>query len=678
MELVNRLAGSTSPYLLQHADQPVAWQPFDDEALELARTLDRPLLISIGYAACHWCHVMAHETFDDVELAAVMNRSFIPIKIDREERPDLDSLYMTATQAATGHGGWPMTIMATPDGRPFFAGTYFPPHDAGGQPGFDRVLLAIEAAWRSERPMVESQADELAEAVATEARFVDSIAPLGDDDPLDFDVVLSSLTEELARRFDPTFGGFGPAPKFPRPSYAEACLIAARRRGDQRALEMATRTLDAMAAGGIYDHLDGGFARYSVDGRWLVPHFEKMLSDQALLASAYLHGFELTGNPGWRQTAIETLEWTLRGLGLEGGGLAASIDADAAGVEGSHAVFTPAEVAQALEGVDGVLSPAEACSFYGITPKGTFEHGRSIVARELGGTLLRSPAEEATRAALLAARQRRPQPSVDDKVLCEWNAMTAAVLSEAALVLSRPDFGERAIEIVDHLDTQLRSSTGRLLRSQRAGISSNLALLGDHAWLVIAMTRLFELDGQSRWLERASSVTWDMIDLFLDGSLEEPKGFFTTGADAPALLTRAKDVFDGALPSQTAVAMTALARMSALTGDERLRALAAASLSQVGSLLRSHAVATPDLLLALGWLEEVVEVAIPGGEPDLVRVAVTSATPFRLLATGTSNCALLDGRAPGAAYVCHHRTCSVPLMDPSSVVEAIDAVVIAH
>lgn len=676
MALVNRLAGSTSPYLLQHAQQPVAWQPYDDEALTIARDLDRPLLISIGYAACHWCHVMAHESFDDPAIAELINRSFVPVKIDREERPDLDSLYMTATQATTGHGGWPMTVMATPDGRPFFAGTYFPPHDVAGQPGFDRVLLAIESAWRAERAMVERQADELAEAVATEARFVDTLTPLADTAALNFDTSLRTLVDELGRRFDAEFGGFGPAPKFPRPTYVEACLIAARRFGDMHALTMATRTLDAMAAGGIYDHLDGGFARYSVDACWRVPHFEKMLSDQALLATSYLHGYQLTANPDWRQTCLETLEWMLRSLTIETGGLAASIDADAGGAEGAHAVFNPDEVAHALHGVEGALSPDEACRYYCITSEGTFEHGRSVLARPLGSPLARTAPEEVTRVALLEARRARVQPSIDDKVLCEWNAMAASALAEAALVLSRSDFGRQAALIIDHLDSDLRSSAGRLLRSQRAGVASNLALLGDHAWLIIALTRLFELDGQERWLARAVAVTEDMLDLFLDGTIDSPRGFFTTGRDAPPLLARSKDVFDGALPSQTAAALTALARVGALTGDDDLRRLGMASFVQLGSLFQSHVIAIPDLLLALGWLEEAVEVALPGAEEDLVDAVIGHPTPFRILAVGDApNCGLLAGRAPGAAYVCYHQTCSVPLTDPSSVSAAIDAVV---
>jgi len=677
----NRLAGSTSPYLLQHADNPVAWQPWDDEALALAVALDRPLLISIGYSSCHWCHVMAHESFEDPEIAALANRAFVPIKVDREERPDLDSLYMAATQAATGHGGWPMTVFATPDGRPFYAGTYFPPVDRGGQPGFPRVLAALDDAWRTQRASVEAQADELARAVESEARLLDRLAgerPPGDLDP---DRCLDHLVGELAERFDAVDGGFSPAPKFPRPSYLVACLAQARATDDPQTLGMAMDTLRAMACGGIYDHLAGGFARYSVDGRWLVPHFEKMLTDQALLVPAYLAAFQLTGDASCRQVVEETLEWVLRDLSLPSGGLAASVDADAAGSEGSHAVFTPDEVAAALASADGALDAATACALYGVSDAGTFEHGASVLARRRG-PLARTDAEEATRRALLAVRRERVQPGIDDKVLTEWNAMMACALAEAAAVLGVERWGAAARQIVELLDGAQRDLDGRLLRSSRDGAASGLGMLADHAWLVLAMTRLFELDADGTWLVRARRVAGDLISLFHDGTPatavapEQGAGFFTTGIDAPITLTRSKEVLDGALPSSTAVTVTALARLGRLVGDADLEAIADRTLQLASALIAEHPLAVPDLVLAVGEVRRGVEIVTPGPASDLTAAAWASHAPFALrVHGGAAETPLLAHREQGMAYVCSGGACRMPVDEAGSVVQEIDAAV---
>ena len=671
----NTLAGETSPYLLQHAENPVAWQPWGAAALERARLEDKPLLISIGYAACHWCHVMAHESFEDEAIAELVNASFIPIKIDREERPDLDALYMTATQAATGHGGWPMTVFATPDARPFFAGTYFPPVDRGGQPGFPRVLAALSDAWATQRASVEAQADELAGAVTKEARFVDALAPESMVGDLDLDQVLATLVAELGDRFDAVDGGFGGAPKFPRPSYVECLLAHHVRTSDPLALEMATTTLDAMAAGGIYDHLAGGFARYSVDARWLVPHFEKMLTDQALLARSYLHAFELTGREDYRQVAIETLDWVLDELSLPSGGLASSVDADAAGHEGSHAVFTPAEVAAALDGVSGALAHADAVAFYGVSDEGTFEHGSSVLARRRGEPLVRSEAQEVTRRALLTARRARPQPSIDDKVIVEWNAMAASVLAEAARAWGIERFARAAESIVELLDGSFRDVNGHLHRAGRNGVVAHHGMLGDHAWLLEAMTRLFELTGEDRWLVRGHAVAHEMISRFHDGPVptatnpDAGGGFFTTANDAEALLVRAKDLFDGALPSATATAATALARLGTLRGDADLRAIAERTVVRASKILTDHPSAVPDLVVALGWLRADVEVAVPGPRGPLLASALDSFAPFTLTVHGSApHCALLTDRSIGSAYVCRQGVCDLPSTDPDSVV----------
>ena len=678
VDLTNRLAGSTSPYLLQHADNPMAWQPWDDEALALAAELDRPLLISIGYASCHWCHVMAHESFEDPAIAAIANHAFVPIKIDREERPDLDSLYMAATQAATGHGGWPMTVFATPDGRPFYAGTYFPPVDRGGMPGFSRVLTALDDAWRTQRPSVESQADELARAVTSDVQLADRLAadlPAGD---LELDECLHRLVADLSERYDPVDGGFSPAPKFPRPSFILACLVHARRTDDRGSLEMAMDTLRAMACGGIYDHLAGGFARYSVDARWLVPHFEKMLTDQALLVPAYLAAYQMTGDDSCRQVVAETLDWVLDELSLPSGGLAASVDADAAGHEGSHGVFRPAEVEAALAAAPLALPPADACAFYGVTEVGTFEGGASVIARRRG-PLARNEAQEATRVALLASRLRRPQPSIDDKVLTEWNAMMACALAEAAGVLGNERWAGAARRIVELLDTTQRDEAGRLQRSSRDSSTTGLAMLADHAWLALAMTRLFEVDGDGTWLDRAKRVADEMITLFHDGqpatarAPEHGAGFFTTGTDAPVTLARAKEVLDGALPSATSVAVTALARLGRLTGDRDLEAIADRTVALTANLLAEHPMAAPDLILALGEVRSGIEIVTPGDPGELSAAAWATFSPFAVRIHGESvETPLLEGRSDSMAYVCSGGTCRLPTSDADSVVAEIN------
>ena len=679
---VNRLAAATSPYLLQHADNPVAWFEWGPEALAKAAEEDKPLFLSIGYAACHWCHVMAHESFENEEIAELLNRSFVAIKIDREERPDLDQLYMSACQAATGHGGWPLSVFATPEGRPFFAGTYFPPVDRGGQPSFPRVLLALEDAWANKRTEVEEQASALTAAVENEASFADTLAEQLPSDALDFDRSLGALVAALTERFDAQAGGFGGAPKFPRPSYVEACLVHYQRTSDPASLAMARTTLDAMAAGGIYDHLAGGFARYSVDDQWLVPHFEKMLTDQALLARCYLHAFQLTGDAHYKAVVTETLDWVLDALTCPNGGLASSVDADAAGEEGSHAVFTPHDVAEALRNVPGVLSPEDACDFYNITAEGTFEHGASVVARTRFSNLLRNDTQERTRAALLEARAARPQPGIDDKIIVEWNAMTASVLAEAAAVLANDRWAEAARRIVRVLDRDFRLPSGRLSRSGRQGTLTHLAMLADHAWLLEACTRLYELDADDSWLERAEAIAAELCELFFDGTLPttlEPaqgSGFFTTGHDAEVLLARNKDVFDSALPSATSVAITGLARLSALQGSTEHSVVADRTVTLLGAAIERHPMAVPDLILSLGWLRACRELAIPGIPGELLGAARSVFAPFVVFTHGESQTnPLLLGRSEGWAYLCENQFCQRPVQTPAEVVAQLLAAV---
>ena len=674
----NQLASQTSPYLLQHVDNPVDWYPWGIEALERAQKEDKPLFLSIGYAACHWCHVMAHESFEDQSIADLINRSFIAIKIDREERPDLDHLYMAATQAATGHGGWPMTVFTTPDGRPFFAGTYFPPADRGNQPGFPRVLASLADAWVTQRDVVEEQAAALAEAVKKEVRYLDTLAAHESGDTPQYQAARAALIADLTKRFDARDGGFGGAPKFPRPSYLAACLVHYLKTHDSQALAMATTTLDAMAAGGLYDHLAGGFARYSVDREWLVPHFEKMLTDQALLVPSYLLAYQITKNPSYAQVVNETIEWVLSDLRLSTGGFASSVDADAAGVEGSHAVFTKAQVRAALEHRTSTLSAEDACTFFGITESGTFENGASVLARVRGASLIRTPEQEATRLALFDARKQRIQPTVDDKVLLEWNAMFASSLLQGAGALGNEEWAEEAETLVEFLDQTFSLDTGRLARSSRRGIVNHLAMLGDYAWLVDAMTRLYEYTGKDTWLARSAHLASAMIELFWDGELptssepDQGSGFFTTGSDAETLLVRAKDLFDAALPSASAVATTSLSRLFLLTGNETYRACAERTLAIAATVLREHPSAVPDLVDALGWISDSIEVALPGDQPSNLALVRAIPTPHRVIATGSASaCVLFDHRTDGVVYVCRQGVCGLPASTEAQIVEQI-------
>ena len=479
---MNHLGDETSPYLRQHAENPVEWFPWGEEARQRAREEDKPIFLSIGYASCHWCHVMAHESFEDPATAADLAKWFVSVKVDREERPDLDAVYMAATQALTGSGGWPMSVFCTPDGRPFYAGTYFPPVERHGMPAFRRVLQALGEAWINERDQVLAQADALADAVRKEMRLAESLGegeePSGRDpggliapgavEPVDADVLMDQVVRGLAAGFDPQWGGFGPAPKFPRPTLIELCLRQAGRstgpEADQ-ARHMAVRTLDAMAAGGIYDHLVGGFCRYSTDARWLVPHFEKMLTDQALLARAYLHAWQLTGRADYLQVVTETLDFVLRDLSTPEGALYSSFDADAGGVEGAHATFTLDELRALLP--DRLV--AVAADWYGISALGNWE-GRSIPVREVGAPLERPDDVEEARRILAAARAQRVQPARDEKVLTEWNAMAAATLAEVASVtgvrrLRAASRGDRRLPVGFHvrrrpLNAQLAGRAG--------------------------------------------------------------------------------------------------------------------------------------------------------------------------------------------------------------------------
>ncbi|SRR5579875_390863 len=667
--MANRLIDETSPYLRQHADNPVDWYPWGEEAFERARREDKPLFVSIGYASCHWCHVMAHESFEDPETAALLAKDFISIKVDREERPDVDAVYMAAVQALTGSGGWPMSVFCTPEGKPFYAGTYFPPTDRGGLPSFRSVLQALAAAWTQERAAVERQAEAVLAAVERQTAPLEHLAVDGGPRPSatlpTFDDLLEQTMGHLRRSFDEHWGGFGGAPKFPRPAYIDLCLRHYARTGDRRSLAMATTTLDAMAAGGIYDHLAGGFARYATDRQWLVPHFEKMLTDQALLARSYLHAWLLTGHSDYHQVLSETLDYVLTALAAPGGGFCSSEDADAGGVEGGHATFTEGQARAALGDLDPQTVEA-ALDFYGITADGHWE-GTNVIHRRLGEPLRRPPAMEVARQRLLAARRARPQPARDDKVLTEWNAMTVAALAEAAAATGNARWASAAISTAEVLWRDLRRDDGRWLRSLQGGRARHLAMAADYAWLVEAFTRLAELTGSATWIAQASGAADGLLAHFSEQGL-----IFATGDDADALICRPMDLLDGAVPAASSVAAVALLRLGALTGQTRYSAAAEAILRRAAPLVTETPLAFPDLLGAYAMFEDPVEIVVAGDRPDLLHALRRRWLPTAVLAWGQRTASpLWTDRQDGAAYVCRHFVCGLPARDEATLVSQL-------
>jgi uncharacterized protein YyaL (SSP411 family) len=675
----NRLARETSPYLLQHAHDPVDWFPFGEEAFERARRLDRPLFLSIGYSACHWCHVMAHESFADPETASQMNDSVVAVKVDREERPDVDAVYMEAVQAATGSGGWPMSVFATSDGKPFFAGTYFPDRPRHGSPSFRQVLSAVTDVWTNRRDDVATQADALSDAVAR--RLSPQPPPEGAAAAVDAKMVRGAVESAVARLVeiaDPEHGGFGTAPKFPQPLFIDLLLRAhVEGSAGPRALEVALRALEAMASGGIWDHVGGGFSRYSVDRRWLVPHFEKMLYDEALLGRAYLHAFQVTGDPRFAQVLDELLGYVLRDLVLEGGALASSEDADSEGEEGRFYLWSAAEMREVL----GPELAAGAGEFWGVTETGNFE-GRNILHRPIRGDLARPAAIERAREALFEARARRVRPALDDKVLAEWNAMMCATLAESALATGRSTWREAAVALGDVLASELRRpGDGRVLRARpRRGAAPILGFAADVAWMAEAFARLCELTGDFAWAERGCDLAEQLLTLFED---REAGGLFTTGADAEALVVRPRELTDGVIPSATSIGAAALARLAALAARPDLLDAAERLVASESRLLEAAPTAVPELLraaelVALG----TVDVAVGAHRTELVscvagrfepRVVIAWQGPGTGGAEGSRRSPLLEGRADDAAYVCRFGECRLPARSAEELVRELDA-----
>ncbi len=593
----NRLAGETSPYLLQHRYNPVDWYPWGPEALARARAEDRPIFLSIGYSACHWCHVMERESFEDDAIAGMMNERFVNIKVDREERPDLDNLYMAAVQAMTGHGGWPMSVFLTPDLKPFYGGTYYPPTDSRGMPGFPRVLLGVERAWKERR-------DEIATAAAnmTDQLRASGVIPRSDGE-LGF-VLLDDAARTLGRMYEPTHGGFGSAPKFPHPMDLRVLLRHHARSGDAHALHMVEHTLDHMARGGIHDHLGGGFARYSTDDRWLVPHFEKMLYDNALLSTAYLEAFQVTRNPEYARVVRETLDYILGRMTDPEGAFHATEDADSEGVEGKYYVWTLAEIA----GLLGADRAKEFAYVYDVTEHGNWEHSAILnLTRPIAQAAKLLGREEATlrrdlaadRAKLLGAREKRIPPAKDTKVLTSWNGLMIAPMAEASAILGDPRYVEAASRAAGFLLDHLRTPDGRLLHSYKDGQAKFNAYLDDYADLIDGLTRLFEANGEPRWIEAAVDLAGVMIDEFHD---PEAGGFFYVGRSHEPLIVRQKDTYDNATPSGNAMAATALARLAALTGRSDFETVARSTLQAARLVLERAPAAAGQSLIALDFL----------------------------------------------------------------------------
>jgi uncharacterized protein YyaL (SSP411 family) len=688
----NRLAGETSPYLLQHAGNPVDWYPWGPEALARARELDRPVFLSVGYAACHWCHVMERESFEDPAIASFLNENFVAVKVDREERPDVDAVYMDAVQALTGSGGWPMSVFLAPDGRPFYGGTYFPNERRHGMPSFGDVLAGVAGAWRERRTEVEASATSLTAHVARRVSLSDGEAGLDAR-------LLDAAVGALEGGFDAVNGGWGSAPKFPQPMTIDFLLRRATA-GDVRALPLARRALDRMADGGIFDQLAGGFARYATDAAWLVPHFEKMLYDNALLARAYLHAWALTAEPAYLRVAMATLDFVAREMTLPDGVFAASLDADTDGEEGATYTWTADEVRAALSEAGLADAWPLVSEAYDVTPAGNWE-GRVILRRVAGDTGLaerhgRPPGEVAellgrARGALLAARDRRRQPARDDKAIAGWNGLALGAFAEAAALLAREGdatldgdaaryraIAERA---AGRLVAVLRTPDGRFLRSWKDGRARHAGTLEDQACMADGLLALYEATADERWFTIASEAADAILAHFADPA----GGLYDTADDAESLVVRPRSLQDNAVPSGGAMAACVFLRLAALTGERGHAAAAEAALAVVGVVPADHPTAFAQWLVAMDWrVGPVDEVAIVGdpADPRTRRLAAVARggvdhlrwRPRQVIVVGPdvalSVVPLLQGRfalrgAP-TAFVCRSFACRQPVTEPEA------------
>jgi uncharacterized protein len=679
----NRLAGETSPYLLQHANNPVDWYPWGPEALARARDEDKPIFLSIGYAACHWCHVMERESFENEATAADLNRDFVAIKVDREERPDLDQVYMAAVQAMTGGGGWPMSVFLTPDGKPFYGGTYFPPQPAHSLPAFRQVLAGVAKAWHDERDEVLAAGGRMVATLIEQNQTVSS-----QDGPTR--ELLDTATAAIEASFDTTNGGWGGAPKFPQPMTIEYLLRRAVATGDPRPLAVARRSLDAMADGGIHDQLGGGFHRYSTDAKWLVPHFEKMLYDNAQLARVYIHAWALTGDRRYRDVTVSTLDYLTGELRTSDCGFAASQDADTDGVEGATFVWTAEEIRDVVGAEE--ISPIVAMT-YGVKPEGNWE-GKTILSRirsaEEVATMTRLPVDEVRLRLAWAGdllrdrRASRPQPARDDKVLAAWNGLAIAAFADAARLLSvgdnTPDLGrsesflKSAISAANGVLAGLLRPDGRLGRSWKDGRSTGEGVLEDYADLADGLLSLYEATFDERWFVTARQLA----DAILDHFVEPAGGFFDTADDHETLIARPKDVQDNAVPAGGSAAAAVLLKLAALTGDGQYRAAAERAIATVLPYLARYPTGFANWLSASHLaVEGIDELAIVGPPDDsatsaLIAVAATGFRPNLVLAVSPDPSAsavpLLEGRelvdGHPTAYVCRDFACRLPVTDP--------------
>jgi uncharacterized protein YyaL (SSP411 family) len=676
----NRLAQETSPYLLQHAKNPVDWFPWGQEAIGRARREDKPIFLSIGYSACHWCHVMEHESFESESIARRLNEGFVCIKVDREERPDLDQIYMTAVQAMTGRGGWPMSVFLTPELKPFYGGTYWPPTGRMGMPGFDQVMEAVLDAWQNRRDQVDRQAGELTADIDRAGRMALPPGELSEKP-------LQAAEAALERIFDHQHGGFGGAPKFPHPMDLRLLLRRWRRNRREPLMNMVTLTLDRMAAGGIYDQLGGGFHRYSVDDRWLVPHFEKMLYDNALLSVAYVEAFQATGQAEYERIARETFDYVLRDMTSAEGGFYSTLDADSEGEEGKFYVWTPAEV-------EAVLGPERAktfCRVYDVSDEGNFE-GHSILnlpktLEQSARILNREPGELAaelagSRARLLEVRKGRVWPGLDDKVLVSWNGLMIDSLALASGVFNEPRYLQAARAAADFILGKMRRADGRLLHAWRSGQAKFDAYLDDYACLANALVTLYEASFEERWVNAAVELADTMLTAFDD---QESGGFFYTAADHEQLISRQKDVQDSSVPSGNSMAATVLLRLGKLCGRTDYLTAAERTLKAFVALLEKHPGAAGQLLIALdfhlGPTPELIIVGPPAQTANVVREIRRRYLPNRIIAgrPGDGHSTALDGAFEGKTpvdgqptlYVCENFACREPVIGEEAIAQEV-------
>jgi uncharacterized protein YyaL (SSP411 family) len=667
----NHLAQETSPYLLQHADNPVDWYPWGEEAFARARSEDKPVLLSIGYSACHWCHVMAHESFENAETAGLMNDLFVNIKVDREERPDIDSIYMEAVQTLTGSGGWPLTVFLTPEGKPFWGGTYFPPEDRHSLPGFPKVLQAAASAYHERRSDIEQATNELLAAISKNTERTAIIEPLTVD-------IVENASLALKQSFDSQNGGFGTAPKFPQPLVLEFLLRHFKRSSDKSFLEMVELTLEKMAEGGIYDQLGGGFHRYATDSNWLVPHFEKMLYDNALLSRAYLHAYVITGKPLYRRIAEETLDYVLREMIAPEGGFYSTQDADSEGVEGKYYVWNIDEIVEVLGEKRGKI----ICDHYGVTGEGNFA-GSNILHIRNGE---RQPPDNIDKAksALLKKREQRAKPGRDDKVLASWNGLMLASLTEAAVVLNRRDYLEAAVKNGSFLLNSMVID-GHLRRSCKDGVAKINGYLEDYAPVIEGFLSLHQATSGGDWLRQAIKLAETMIELFWD---QAAKILYDTGDRHENLFMRPRSITDSPLPSGSSAATLVLLKLARLTGNERFQQIASQSLRSVRDYLERYPLGFANWLCALDfYLSTPREIVIvgPGNSPataELLRAMYSIWLPDKVVAAydpddpaRLSELKLFEDRQMidnrPTAYVCENCTCKLPVTDPSLLIDQL-------